>query len=81
MARCAAALHRFAERNNHPELRANATGGDIHASIALPILEQGQAIGVFVAYASEIGFFDEALINLLREMMDDISFGLDALIS
>ncbi|HPF57570.1 MAG TPA: GAF domain-containing protein [Candidatus Competibacteraceae bacterium] len=58
-----------------------AQQADIHASIALPILEQGQAIGVFVAYASEIGFFDEALINLLREMMDDISFGLDALIS
>jgi GAF domain-containing protein len=53
---------------------------DIHSSAALPILEQGQAIGVFVAYASEIGFFDEALVNLLREMVDDISFGLDTLI-
>lgn len=58
-----------------------AQQANIHASIALPILEQGQAIGVFVAYASEIDFFDEALINLLREMMDDISFGLDALTS
>jgi hypothetical protein len=30
-----------------------------------------------MAYAAETGLFDEALVNLLREMVDDISFGLD----
>lgn len=56
-----------------------ARQADIRSSAALPILEHGQAVGVLVAYASEIDFFDEALVNLLREMADDISFGLDTL--
>lgn len=50
---------------------------DIRASVALPIREQGQAVGVFMAYSAETDLFDEALVNLLQDMVDDISFSLD----
>ncbi|MCP5197815.1 MAG: GAF domain-containing protein [Gammaproteobacteria bacterium] len=56
-----------------------ARRADIRTSVTLPILEQGQVVGVFVAYASEVDFFDEALVNLLWEMVNDISCGLDTL--
>ncbi len=57
--------------------REAAQRADIRASVALPIREQGQAVGVFMAYSAEAGLFDEALVNLLQDMVDEISFSLD----
>jgi GAF domain-containing protein len=58
--------------------RDAAQRADIHACAALPIREQDRVVGVFMAYAAETDLFDETLVNLLQEMVDDISFGLDA---
>jgi PAS domain S-box-containing protein len=57
--------------------RDAAQRADIHACVALPIREQDRVVGVFMAYAAEAGLFDETLVHLLQEMVDDISFGLD----
>ncbi len=59
--------------------REAAQRSEISACVALPIREQSRVAGVFMAYAVEVDEFDEALVNLLQEMVDDISFGLDAL--
>ena len=46
------------------------------ASIAIPLLRDGAAVGAFMAYASEPGFFGRREIELLERLADDISFAL-----
>jgi len=50
---------------------------DWAASAALPLRCNGQTIGVFALYASEVDAFEEDIRKLLCEMADDISFALD----
>lgn len=59
--------------------REAAQRADIHACAALPVHAQGRAVGVLMAYAAEAGLFDDALVNLLQETVDDLSFSLEAL--
>lgn len=78
---CGAAVvcNDLADESTRRECREAARLAGIRACVALPIREQGQSTGVFMAYSAETEFFDSALVNLLREMVDDISFGLDTL--
>ncbi|HRF73739.1 MAG TPA: GAF domain-containing protein [Accumulibacter sp.] len=55
--------------------RARAAG--ISASAALPVRRGGEVVGAFCLYAGQVGFFDQALIELLGELASDISFALD----
>lgn len=47
------------------------------AIASLPLRRDGSVIGVFVLYATETDYFDEATTDLLVEMAADISFALD----
>jgi diguanylate cyclase (GGDEF)-like protein/PAS domain S-box-containing protein len=47
------------------------------ASAALPLKQNGVAIGAFTLYASELNAFDEDARKLLVEMATDISYALD----
>jgi PAS domain S-box-containing protein len=49
----------------------------IKSCIILPIKKEGQIIGSFNMYSSEINFFDEEEIALLVEATSDISYALD----
>ena len=51
----------------------------LHAVASMPLKTAGQTIGVLSLMAGETGFFDEALIALLTEMAEDISYALDGL--
>jgi diguanylate cyclase (GGDEF)-like protein/PAS domain S-box-containing protein len=43
----------------------------------LPLIVAGTAVGVFVLYAAETGFFDDEEMKLLTELAHDIAFGVD----
>jgi diguanylate cyclase (GGDEF)-like protein len=47
--------------------------------VVLPLMLEGNVIGVFALYAPETGFFDEEEMALLSEMAGDISFAMDHL--
>ncbi|MBV5316008.1 MAG: GAF domain-containing protein [Prolixibacteraceae bacterium] len=59
--------------------REEALKRNFHSSIALPIKQQGKAIGAFTLYASNPDFFDEQEILLLTGVADDISFALETI--
>ncbi|MDB5804516.1 MAG: hypothetical protein JWN73_1838 [Betaproteobacteria bacterium] len=42
-----------------------------------PLREGGAVIGIFVLYAGETGFFDQALIDLMDQLAHEVSFALD----
>ncbi|MFA7418576.1 MAG: PAS domain S-box protein [Melioribacteraceae bacterium] len=47
------------------------------STIALPIKQFGVTVGVFRLYSSEINFFDSEEIQLLKELVSDISFAME----
>ena len=47
----------------------------------LPLIEGGRVIGVFSLYAGQTEFFDQAVVNLLTEVAEDISFALEHMLS
>ncbi len=49
----------------------------INASASLPLFRDGEVVGAFTIYASELNAFDEDVRKLLVEMTGDISFALD----
>lgn len=71
--------------NNLPELMKNSPWNDrmhkydLKASAAFPLHRQGKCIGALTLYSSDLGYFTQDLINLLKEMADDISFALGRL--
>lgn len=50
---------------------------DYGSEIALPLLTDGQVVGLFVLYAAETDFFDKTELALLKELAHDISFALE----
>ena len=44
--------------------------------VVLPLVVEGEAVGVFGLYAAEPGFFNEEEMKLLEELASDVSFGL-----
>jgi diguanylate cyclase (GGDEF)-like protein/PAS domain S-box-containing protein len=57
--------------------RANALKRGYGSAAIFPLLLDQRAIGVFVLYAPEPGFFDEEEMKLLVEMAGDVSFAVD----
>ncbi|MDB5866856.1 MAG: hypothetical protein JWO70_4662 [Betaproteobacteria bacterium] len=51
----------------------------IRSLAALPLMMSGKVIGVFNLESSVAGYFDEDISQLLREMVDDLSYALDRL--
>jgi diguanylate cyclase (GGDEF)-like protein len=51
----------------------------INSLAILPLLVNGEAVGVLALYAADVGFFDEQEMRLLAELAGDISFALDHL--
>jgi len=59
--------------------RERALQCSLRSSIALPIRQGGEAVGVLTVYASEVGFFGQEEIALLEEAAMDVAFGLESL--
>ena len=57
--------------------RANTLKHGYGSAAIFPLLLEQRAIGVFVLYAPEPGFFDEEEMKLLAEMAGDVSFAVD----
>src|SRR5882724_6423461 len=49
----------------------------IGSLVMLPLIVQGEGIGLLALYAKEVGFFDDEEMKLLLELAGDISFALD----
>jgi PAS domain S-box-containing protein len=49
----------------------------ISSLVMLPLVVQGEGIGVLALYAKEVGFFDDEEMKLLLELAGDVSFALD----
>ena len=64
-----------------PELslwRELAVQRGFRSSIALPLVSGGQTIGALMLYAGQPAAFDEKQIDLLRQLADDLAFGITA---
>lgn len=59
--------------------REEAMKRGYRSSAAFPLLIGGRAIGAFMVYAAEPGFFDTEEIRLLDELTADISFALESI--
>lgn len=60
----------------HERGRAHGIG----SSASIAISREGRVIGALTLYSREKDFFDEQQVGLLRQMGNDISFGLDNLV-
>jgi diguanylate cyclase (GGDEF)-like protein/PAS domain S-box-containing protein len=49
----------------------------INSVAIIPLMLDGEAIGILALYASDIGFFDDEEMRLLADLAGDISFALD----
>lgn len=49
----------------------------LHAAAGLPLRENGEVVAVLMVFSRSAGCFDHAVLNLLAEVADDISFSLD----
>ena len=47
------------------------------SAVSLPLKKSGKVIGTFDMYSSETNFFNDAEIEMLREVAEDISFAVD----
>ncbi len=59
--------------------RPDALARNYRAAIALPLLTNGEALGTLTLYASEPHAFGETELPLLKEMADDLAFGIATL--
>ncbi len=59
--------------------RVEASQRGYASSIALPLLNEGQAFGILNIYAAEPDAFDTAEVQLLTELSWDLAFGINAL--
>lgn len=58
-------------------LRALAVRNGAASAISLPLVVEGETRGVMALYAGETNYFDDDEIALLRELAEDVSFGLE----
>ncbi len=57
--------------------RATALEYGISSSAAFPITFKGESIAVFKVYADQKGFFDQEIVDLFQEMVDNVSFAIN----
>ena len=48
----------------------------INSLAVMPLLKEGEAVGIFALYAADVGFFDDEEMRLLMELTGDIAFAL-----
>ncbi len=56
--------------------RAAAAEHGLRACAALPLVHDGETMGAVTLYAGDPGLFDERELELLRELADDLAFGI-----
>lgn len=54
-----------------------ALGKGFRSLVFLPLLIEGESVGVFGLYATDSGVFDDEEMKLLQELAGDVSFGLE----
>jgi PAS domain S-box-containing protein len=59
--------------------RASAARQGLASSLSLPLLKDGVAFGALMVYAPEPDAFDEAEIQILVELVDDLALGIQML--
>jgi diguanylate cyclase (GGDEF)-like protein len=59
------------------QMREQCKERGIGSLVMLPLVVQGEGIGVLALYAKEVGFFDDEEMKLLLELAGDVSFALD----
>jgi PAS domain S-box-containing protein len=64
---------------DHAVWRASAIRQDCAAALALPLPVDGRTLGALVIFAREPDAFDADEMKLLRELADDLAFGISAL--
>lgn len=64
------------EANDGPIANAMVARGWLSAT-SMPIRRGGVAVGALTLYSDTLGFFDDAMMNLLSEMAGDLGFALD----
>jgi diguanylate cyclase (GGDEF)-like protein/PAS domain S-box-containing protein len=57
--------------------RADALEYGINSSAAFPIIFNGESVGVLKVYADQKGFFDQEIVDLFQEMVDNVSFAIN----
>jgi PAS domain S-box-containing protein len=62
-----------------PLLRKESMARGYGSVVALPIQIEGRTIGALAIYATELDGFDEAELLLLRELVEDLAFGINSL--
>lgn len=63
----------------HPEWSDYLGEHGISERAVLPIMCEGQLFGIVALYAKEAGAFDQAELNLLHEMAEDLEFALNGI--
>ena len=63
-------------RGHQPFMRQDMEERGIHSFAVIPLVGDGEAIGVFALYAQEAGFFDDEEMRLLKELADNISLAI-----
>lgn len=64
---------------NYQPWRKNALEHGYHSSIALPLLRDSQVMGVLNLYSPLPDAFDADEVNLLEELTNDLTYGINAL--
>src|ERR1700723_544385 len=65
------------EASSQYPFKQQALARGFYAQMAMPLMVEGEAVGVLVLYAAEAGFFDHEELKLLKDLASDISFALD----
>src|SRR5205807_4883676 len=67
----------FSSRRRHTILQGDWSSDVCSSDLIIPLIVDGEAIGVLALYAAETGAFDDEEMRLLLELAGDISFALE----
>ena len=59
--------------------RESAIARGYKSNIALPLISEGQTLGELAIYSVEVNAFDDREVEILKELADDLAFGITAL--
>jgi diguanylate cyclase (GGDEF)-like protein/PAS domain S-box-containing protein len=66
-------------RDGHKLLKEEMEELGIHSFAIIPLVVEGEVIGVFGLYGQEIGYFDEEEIRLMEELASNVSLAIENL--
>src|SRR5206468_1988057 len=82
LSRCNHVLIRAGDEPHDPDFapwRAEALRRGYASVIGIPLMSGAEVLGALAIYAADPDAFDENEVQLLRELADDLSYGIDAL--